>query len=197
MKSWINLLFLLIVLSSCGGEVAVPKPSVYPRIFYPEKEYDSVNVILPYAFEKPKYANLEPSRDGRRTTNPDAKYWRNLDFPSFDATLHLSYSTLNNIAHLDSLKEEARRLTYEHAFRADDIQQILLNQKEKNVFGTVYLIEGNTATNLNFYLTDSSKHFFRGSLYFNQKTKPDSILPVFSFIKADVEHLIETFRWSK
>ena len=45
-------------------------------------------------------------------------------------------------------------------FKADDIQTIEMSREADHIYGNMYLIEGNTATNLNFYLTDSSKHFF-------------------------------------
>lgn len=189
------LFFLVVLISACGGEVAIPKPHVYPKVYYPKKDYEGIKEELPFSFQKPVYTILSVSRDARQENNPNAKHWRNLEFNDFNATLHLSYAKLKNMMQLDSLKEEARRLTYEHAFKADDIQNIAYNNELDKVYGTIFLIEGNTATNLNFYLTDSSNHFFRGSLYFNSKTKPDSILPVFTFIKQDVEHLINTFKW--
>lgn len=188
---------LLLLLSSCGDEVAVPKPPVYPRIFYPTKAYEGIEKSLPYQFEKPTYSNLVDSRDSKVAKNKDAKYWKDLNFKDFNATLHLSYARISSLSQLDSLKEEARRLTYEHSFKADDIQNISISNEVDKVYGIIYLIEGNTATNLNFYLTDSSQQFFRGSLYFNAKTKPDSILPVFKFIKEDIEHLISTFQWKE
>jgi gliding motility-associated lipoprotein GldD len=56
-------------------------------------------------------------------------------------------------------------------------------------------IEGNTATNLNFYITDSMQHFLRGALYFNSQASADSTAPVFERMRKDVGHLIQTFRW--
>ncbi len=61
----------------------------------------------------------------------------------------------------------------------------------------IYELKGNTATNLNFYISDSKKHFLRGALYFNAKTEIDSIQPVFDFIKADVIKMIESTTWKQ
>ena len=58
----------------------------------------------------------------------------------------------------------------------------------------LYDYEGVTATSTQFYLTDSINHFFRASLYFDTEIN-DSLLPINNFIKADVKHLIESFRW--
>jgi len=190
---WSSLLILLFC--ACNSTVQVPKPPVYPRINYPEKEYVLTQEDLPYQFEQPVYAELVSAGESKFSKNSDEKYWKNLNFLPFNATLHISYSSLESLKELDELREETRKLAFEHSFRADDIQTIVMSQKSNQLYGNMYLIEGNTATNLNFYLTDSAQHFFRAALYFNKKTKPDSILPVFKFVKDDIEHLINTFQW--
>ena len=52
------------------------------------------------------------------------------------------------------------------------------------------------ATPLQFYITDSTQHFMRGSLYFNHRPNPDSTAPVLDRMEADVRKLMETLRWS-
>ena len=195
-----NLLLLSFAfLISCSQNVNIPKPHVYPKLDFPEKEYQPITKgadnDLPYYFEKPVYAELKIFKRLRKSDDAKVKYWKDLFFPAFNATLHLSYANFNNLQKLDTLKEDTRKLAFEHAFKADDIQTIALYKKEEKVYGQLYLIEGNTATNLNFYLTDSTQNFLRGALYFNEKTKPDSILPVFQFVKDDIEQMINTFRW--
>lgn len=194
MKTWISL-FIMVYIAACNSDISVPKPPVFPRIMYPEKAYDTIKEGLPYAFEKPIYSQLRGTRESTYPKNEDMKFWRNLYFKPFDATLHISYSSVSSLNELDSMREDTRKLAFKHSFRADDIQAIGLSKAADKVYGVMYLIEGNTATNLNFYLTDSTRNFIRGALYFNQKTQPDSILPVFKFIKQDIEHLINTFQW--
>ena len=58
----------------------------------------------------------------------------------------------------------------------------------------MYDYEGTTATALQFYLTDSTKHFIRGALYFHSEVN-DSIAPISDFLKQDMKILIESFRW--
>ena len=58
-----------------------------------------------------------------------------------------------------------------------------------------YEVGGNAATNIQFYVTDSTKNFVTGSLYFYAKPNFDSILPAASYIKADVRKIIETMKW--
>jgi gliding motility-associated lipoprotein GldD len=55
-----------------------------------------------------------------------------------------------------------------------------LFKSAKKVYGMFYQVDGNAATNSQFYATDSTKHFVTGSVYFMQ---PDSIMPAASYIK--------------
>jgi hypothetical protein len=46
-----------------------------------------------------------------------------------------------------------------------------------------------------FVLTDSVNHFFRGALYFNTVPNQDSLAPVVEYVKEDIIHLVETMRF--
>ena len=99
-------------------------------------------------------------------------------------------------SNINQLSEEARSLVYKHVVKAQDIREELIINPEEKVYGTFYHIEGNAASGSQFYLTDSSHHFVRGALYFNVEPNYDSIAPVQQFIKADIERMIESFKWA-
>ena len=61
--------------------------------------------------------------------------------------------------------------------------------------GIFYELGGNTATALQFYVTDSNRHFMRGSLYFNTKPNRDSLRPAIQFLKKDMLKMIRTLEW--
>ena len=63
--------------------------------------------------------------------------------------------------------------------------------------GILYDLKGNTASNVQFVLTDSTKHFFRGALYFNNVPNKDSIAPMSDYIREDIIHIMESFEWKK
>jgi gliding motility-associated lipoprotein GldD len=81
--------------------------------------------------------------------------------------------------------------------KAEDIVEEPVSNYNAKVHGLVFRIHGNTATNLNFFTTDSSRHFLRGALYFNKQTQTDSIYPVFQFLEKDVNELLKSFEWKK
>jgi gliding motility-associated lipoprotein GldD len=174
-------------LTSCNPEYT-PKPKGYFRIDFPKKEYQHFSSTCPFSFDYPVYATMIPYQ-GKQ----DQTCWYNLDFKGMRATLHLSYLPLNN--NLPDELRDSLELVYKHTVKADAIEEEAIVEKEKRVFGLLYHLSGNTASAKQFYLTDSSKHFVRGALYFNCPTNSDSLAPVVNFLTADIYQLLKSFRW--
>jgi gliding motility-associated lipoprotein GldD len=192
-RSHIFLLAGLLLLASCGDQIAeTPKPKGFPRLYLPTHQYQGWDDGCAYSLEIPKYATME--RDELYTLNP---CWFNLNFKPFNATLHITYHQVQNLVQLDSLHADSRKFAFKHTIKAEDILEIPLANDDRSAVGFMYHITGNTATNYSFYLTDSSRHFFRGALYFNTKTNPDSVAPVLQFLSEDLNHMIQRFRWKK
>ncbi|MBP6412763.1 MAG: gliding motility lipoprotein GldD [Bacteroidia bacterium] len=188
----LTLLFPFLLLSSfyftsCESEYT-PKPKGYFRIDFPKKEYITLSSDCPFSFAIPVYSKAMPY-----TGVQQEKCWMNLDFPTYRAKIHLSYFDLH--ADLTKHLEDSRSLAYKHTVKADGIEETPFINPVKKVYGLVYSIEGNAASSLQFYITDSVSHFVRGALYFNAAPNSDSTAPVLKFIKADVTNLIETFEW--
>jgi gliding motility-associated lipoprotein GldD len=116
-----------------------------------------------------------------------------LTFPNQHATVYLSYKDVQD--DLNQLFEDSRKLAYKHAAKASQIEEYSVNIPEKKVYGIIYEIGGNAASSIQFHISDSASHFLRGSLYFYAAPNSDSLEPVTSFIRSDIEHLIQTFQW--
>ena len=189
--SRIIILSILVIFSflpiSCK-EKAMPKPKGYFRIEFPEKAYEVWNNNYPFSFEYLKSAQVLKDKSGLAE-----KYWLNIEYPSYNATLYLSYKEVNE--NLDKYLEDSHRLVYEHAIKADAIDGTNYMNEQKNVYGTVYRIQGNAACSVQFIATDSLKHFLRGSLYFNNRPNSDSLTPVIQYIDKDIVHLMESLKW--
>ncbi|MCZ4243395.1 gliding motility lipoprotein GldD [Pedobacter punctiformis] len=181
---------ILLFISSCQNNDYSPKPRAYFRIAYPEKKYQLFNSTAPYTFDYPVYATME--NDISKNTE---KYWYNLHFKQFNGFLHLTYYDVANKPAYDEMVEDARKLAFKHTIKARAIDQKIINYPEHKVYGVYYAIEGNTASSVQFFLTDSAKHYFRGALYFNERPQYDSIEPVVKFIKKDIDKMISTFKW--
>ncbi len=179
----------LVGLTSCGEDDYTPKPRGFFRIELPEKKYQSYQSDCPFTFEYPVYSSIEI--DTKANAEP---CWVNLNFTKFKGTLHISYKPVNgNVA---QYLEDARELTNKHIVKADAINEILISYPAKNVYGLIYDIEGSDAASpLQFFVTDSSKHFLRGALYFTVRPNNDSLQPVIKFIKEDIDRFISSFEW--
>lgn len=187
------ILFLLLFLWGCKEDYT-PKPRGYYRIDFPEKSYTALNRSYPYDFEIPEYAKIE--KDSRNQNEP---YWINVAVPENKVEIHISYYDLNSTQDdqklLMELMEETRTLAYKHSIKADAIDERLFLNPAKKVYGTIYNIEGNAASPMQFFLTDSTRHFLRGAFYIREVPDIDSLSPVIDFIEPDIIHLIETTSW--
>jgi gliding motility-associated lipoprotein GldD len=186
------MVFVLLVpgiLSGCKRNY-VPKPSGYLRIDFPAKEYRLFDTAYPYSFEYPVYADIMPDTD--EYTEP---YWIDVRFPEFDGTIHISYKKVTG--NLDTYTEDSRTMAYKHSIKADAINETVYADTVNRVYGLLYEIKGNAASSLQFYATDSTSNFIRGSLYFNVSPNKDSLAPVIDFFRVDIIHLIETVRWNR
>jgi gliding motility-associated lipoprotein GldD len=183
---------LLVLVFACKDKPSIPKPHAYPREYYPPKAYQLFDTNAPFSFMYPKYAVITNHEQNEDDWKP---FWYNIHYIPFNATLHLSYQEFKDRAEFNSLFEDTRRLAYKHDIRAEEIEEIEVHNPSTHTTGIIYELKGNTATNLNFYISDGRKHFLRGALYFNARTHIDSILPMFNFLKQDVVKMIETTVW--
>ncbi|WP_353128614.1 gliding motility lipoprotein GldD [Parapedobacter pyrenivorans] len=167
-----------------------PKPRGYFRVVLPEKEYGTLSSGCPFVFDVPAYAQQEPDRSAEAQP-----CWMDINFPQFNARIHLSYMPVSGRDNFNELVEDARTFAFNHTVRATAIDQQRISRPDADVYGLKYDIKGNTASNIQFFVTDSTHHYLRGALYFHEKPRLDSIQPVLDFIKADIDTLIQSIRW--
>ncbi len=187
-------IFLLGIAYSCK-EIAVPKPKGYFRIDLPEKQYivfdqNSLKTMdMPFIFEYPSYGNLS-----FRPENVDEPGWFNIDFLSYRAKIYFTYKKIHD--DFDNLMEQTYKMNVKnHIPKADAINEQVIRNDKNRVYGVLYDLKGNTASAVQFYVTDSVNHYLRGSLYFSAEPNADSLAPVINFFREDIIHLIETLKW--
>lgn len=187
------LLIIPLAVSSCGSDedILLPKPMAYFRISLPEKKYTLFRDSCPFEFEYPSNYALV-LRDSDKTAEP---CWKNIVFTPFAAEINLSYKTING--NLDKYLEESWTLATRHQIKASGMPETAIRRDSAKVYGLLFEIDGNTASSLQFYVTDSIHHFLRGALYFYAHPNYDSLAPVIGFIKKDVERMIATLRWKE
>lgn len=183
-------------LTACEEPSYTPKPRGFPKVVLPEKGYKKFDEkYCQFTFEYPNYAVIEQDKLFFDEKAP-SECWFNIKVPSLNAVIHCSYYDIKGNNTLEKLKGDAFQLAGKHNIKADYIDELPI-KKPNNVSGFVFNIEGPAACPFQFYLTDSTRHFMRGALYFDAKSRPDSLKPLIDFMKTDMVQLVNTFEWTK
>jgi gliding motility-associated lipoprotein GldD len=202
--------FLLLLIAACDRPFT-PKERGYFRIDFPERSYQSFDEPgYPYAFEYPVYGRI--AKDSSIfDDNPDNPYWINVEFPQFNGRIYLSYKTIGGYSvykvrrggrysdstvtnTFEGLRDEAYRMTFKHTLKASGIADSVF-RNGNGVSGVYFRLEGDAATSRQFFVTDSTRHFLRGALYFDSSPNADSLSVVNDFLEQDVMRLIGSLRW--
>lgn len=190
----VTLIFLIVFVSACNSNYTYKKKG-YFRVDLPEKSYRVFNQPgYPYSFEYPVYAQV--FRDStffeEKAENP---WWINIDIPQLGGRIYISYKEIGGRNKFDSLVNDGFKMAYkQHTDVSTGINDSLI--RTPNGIGGIYFsLAGNTATANQFFLTDSTRHFLRGALYFDATPNEDSLSVVNEFLKQDLAHLINTLQW--
>ncbi|MBQ9471425.1 MAG: gliding motility lipoprotein GldD [Bacteroidales bacterium] len=175
------------LLTACGGGYA-PKPRGYYRIDFPEKHYRPYDSTYPFRCNLPVYASINPMGAAEQ-----GQQFLNIDIKRYNARIHLTYMDIHN--NLDLMIEDAFAMAYKHTQKADAIDEKTYIDEQKRVYGLLYDIKGNSASSVQFFLTDSLRHYIRGALYFNCRPNKDSLAPVVQFVRDDIVELMESWEW--
>lgn len=202
---------LLFFLAACNSTYTSKKTGFF-QIDLPQKKYQIFDEpSFPYSFEYPVYAKI--IKDSTYfDTNPENDYWRNIDFTGLNAKIFLSYKSIGGKAlykvkkpdgtYKDSIGINAYDKMINDAFKLTSKNEDIATSNKDSVFktanniaGLLFKLGGNVATQRQFFMTDTTKNFIRGALYFYASPNADSIKPVVDFIQQDIDHLINSFKW--
>jgi gliding motility-associated lipoprotein GldD len=164
-------------------------------VVFPERKYELYDPKdCPFKFEKPVYATVVYDTTYFGTRLVSEKCWLNVKFPIFNGTINLTYKDINDTMKLERLIEDAHKMSFKHTHKADYINEIGI-ENEHGVGGLLYDVGGDAASNVQFFLTDTTKHFVRGALYFYNEPNTDSMAPVVDFVKEDMRRMLKSFEW--
>jgi len=190
----------------------ISKKRGYYNIELPKREYEKFEKEgFPYSFEYPVYAQIVKDSTFF-DTNPENPYWINVDFPQFHSRVFLSYKIIGGKALykvkqpdgsyrdslgtnvFDKMVNDAFTLTNKNNVVSNSINDSLI-YTPNGISGVFFKVGGNAATSKQFFLSDTTRNFIRGALYFDVTPNADSLQPVQDFLQVDMDHLINTFKW--
>lgn len=174
----------LLMLLACGDSPQ-PKPNGFLALNYEKASYTKSNLDCPFRFEVNTQSRLE-----KKASKP---CWITIHYPKMNAKIYLTYTPIQN--NLKALLHDAQKLPEKHSIKADRIDASVYENVSKCTYGNFYKVEGDAASQAQFYLTDSTSHFLTGSVYFDAIPHYDSILPAADYLQNDMKHLIETLEW--
>ncbi len=184
-KKILNLFIVIILIIGCKERFS-PKPKGYLRIDLEEK---SQILFKPsecyFSFYAPNYFKLMNKK----------KCWIDLEYPKHNATIYITYKKIDN--NLFQLLEDSRNMVYKHTVKADAINEKIYLNKVNQTYGPLYDISGETASAIQFHITDSIHHFIRGSLYFDVHPNQDSLKPIINHLRNDITQIMETLQWEE
>lgn len=185
------IIFVLTTSVSCEREY-LPKPLGYNRLVLPEPAYHALPDTLPYTFEYSKHARLLADTSWIRE-----KFWVEIYYPELKANIHVTYKKImNNEQLLKEFLNDAYVLTSKHQIKAYAIDEVIMHNPKGHT-AVVVELDGEVPSQMQFTITDSTKNFLRGALYFNTKVQNDSLKPAIEYMKKDIMHLINTFDWKR
>lgn len=185
----IGVIMLYLSCTGCEDQIYIPKPMGYARIDFPAHAYRSYVGDYPFTFEYAQIGNFQKVENKRNNG-----IWFNIAYPNQKAKIHFSYIDIKN-KEVAAFISDTRKLALAHLEKADDFEESTVMDSAQMVYGMIYDFKGSTASNIQFYLTDSVQHFIRGALYFEVTPNADSIAPSEIYIEEDIAYLINTFRW--
>lgn len=180
---FLPLFFSFTIFTACQDEVLI-KPSAKLRLDYPDHVYKLAETDCPFTFEM--------NQNSKLVKKPNCGI--NLNYPQMRATLYMTYQKVTD-SNLDSLLRDAQKLAYDHTIKANSIPAYPFVNPDSKVYGMFYMINGNAATQAEFYVTDSISHFLNGAVYFEAKPNFDSIYPAVMYLREDMRRLMETVIW--
>ena len=180
---YLYFIIIIILISSCKERFS-PKPKGYLRIDLEVKNDTLFNPkACPFYFNASDYFKL----------NLKNHCWLDLEYKKHNATVHITYKEVGG--NLFQLLAESRNLVYKHTIKADAINEKTYLNSEHQTYGTLYDIKGETASSVQFHLTDSVNNFIRGALYFHANPNQDSLKPIINYLRDDIIQIMETLRW--
>ncbi len=181
---------VILVFVSCSEDNYIPKPPTHLMVDLPAHAYQKFSDTTNYTFNIPKFWSV-------RTNFKDQDSLILYLGKEIDGDLHFQYLKIDSVNSLSKhINKTFEKIDF-HKARARGLKDTNFVFNDKKVYGSLYEFIGNSATNFQFYLTDSTNHFVRSELLIRRKPNYDSLQPTLNYIKTDLIHLINTFQWEE
>lgn len=178
------------LLMGCHQEY-LPKPLGYNRLILPDHSYINLPDSLPYTFEYSIHAVLLAD-----TSRIRENFWVEIYYPAIKSNVHITYKTIQSKKLLKEFLDDSYTLTAKHQIKAYAINEVITRTPSGKT-AVIAELEGEVPSQFQFTITDSTKNFLRGALYFNTRVANDSLAPAIEYMKKDIMQMINTLEWKR
>lgn len=175
--------FVFILIFCSCSQPSMPKPIGFLSLEYPKAQYKQLKSECGFHFQINRFSSVQFTEE----CNLEIHY------PQMNATLFLTYLPVKD--NLGRLYDDVQKKLDEQSIGSTRVQQSAFEDVDRNVLGSLFTIEADVASNLQFFVTDTHKNFVSGSVYIKTKPNYDSLLPALEYLKKDVRRLVQTFQW--
>ena len=187
-RVWCLAMTMFVGFTSCHQDY-LPKPLGYNRLILPSHAYQQLPDSLPYRFEYSEHSTLL-----RDTSRIRERFWIEIYYPAIKSNIHITYKAIQNSKVLKEYFDDSYTLTAKHQIKAYAINEVITKTPSGKT-AVIAELEGDVPSQFQFTVTDSTKNFLRGALYFDTKVANDSLAPAIEYMKVDMMHLINTLEW--
>ncbi|HAB32269.1 MAG TPA: gliding motility lipoprotein GldD [Cryomorphaceae bacterium] len=184
------LLLGIVALMAWPPSNTLPKPNGFIRIAPPivDSTAHSLSEFTEASFPYSMLVHGSAQWEGQSELG-----WGDIVYPWCQGRMQLTYKPVKQ--NLATLIDDAHKLAFKHSVVADGISQKLYVNPERKVYGILFHVEGNAASTIQFFATDSTAHFVRGAAYVFAEPNADSLAPVTAFFEKEVIRYLETLTW--
>lgn len=187
---WIAAIGFSFALTECDGnprDVAVPRPTAYPRVLPYDTLYTPID-RLPVVMEVNSYATVTRG-DDRDSTATDKI---NISYPRYGATLYCTYTPVTAATATAVIDNRVERMSLNAGSLSTEISRLTT---PAGVDATILVTPEARVTPVQFLATDSATFVLTGALYFaNSASSSDSIRPVLDAVSRDIVHTVTHLR---
>lgn len=176
-----------------GAKTLRGQNSTFLKIEFPEHSYHTERGNAPFQFKLSDNSTL------KAPVNCNAYYCEQEIYlgREIDGNINLFYKKVDHPDSLARLINFSNQEVDFHKMKASKIEYDQIIDSESKVFGTLFELKGDVATNFQFYLTDSIQNFVRGEVVLNCVPNYDSLRHVLGYVKVDLAEMINSFEWLK
>lgn len=190
-KHLIVMLVSFCLLSACEEPVQLPKKHGFPRMDIPvQTEYQLMqSATCPFEFEIPV--------EGEVTRDLTDSCWMDVQFDRYNITWHISHRDARLTGRTaDFHFEEHRKLVYKHSQKATEIRPFDYDVPAGSV--TAHELFGEVGSPYYLFLRDSSNtQVVTMAIYFQTSLKNDSLAPMISYMKKQLDHTANTLKFTR